>query len=170
MNNAEHMRVSIAKKLPRSCGVDRVLLSFQLKYSILFCEHSLPDLRPPLLSLAPVPDYGFLPTANMLTIFSLVQGFQDDPALRVIEAEAQLQEAFSRAVLKVNVDVENKKVTTVYSRSELISMVVGWEISNRESYIAVFPDVRAMADRRSREREIFQGKRKATPAGHNSQK
>lgn len=46
----------------------------------------------------------------MLTIFSLVQGFKDDPPLRVIETESQLQEGFARTVLKINVDVENKKV------------------------------------------------------------
>ncbi|XP_028968166.1 uncharacterized protein LOC100907039 [Galendromus occidentalis] len=91
-----------------------------LKYSILFRGHSLPELKPPLLSLAKVPDYGFLPPANMLTIFSLVQGFQDDPPLRVLETETQLQEGFSRAVLKINVDVENKKMYVPWQTKEIM--------------------------------------------------
>lgn len=116
-------------------------VSVQLKYSILFCGHSLPRLAAPLTAAAAVAPQPFLPAQSHLTVFSLVQCCEGDPPLRVIETEDQLNEGFAKAIRMVKVDNENKKVSVIEGLSTnvgtmfLVAHVFKFSlITNRQKY------------------------------------
>ncbi|OQR75857.1 hypothetical protein BIW11_08153, partial [Tropilaelaps mercedesae] len=101
-------------------GCMGVVTILQLKYSVLFFGHSLPPLPTPLIATAAVDPQAFLPAQQLLTVYSLVQCHKDDPPLRVIETDGQLSEGFARAILKVNVDDEKKKLYVPWQMEEIV--------------------------------------------------